>query len=68
MKSVDFILYASGIVAGLLLYYYLVRFTLDIPKRNRYQRAQLEMLAKIAEKQGVSKGDIEVIIRVAERP
>jgi chromosome segregation and condensation protein ScpB len=68
MKSVDFVLYASAVIAGLLVYYFIVRFALDIPKRNRYHRAQLELLAKIAEKQGVSKDDIEVIVRVADMP
>lgn len=66
MNSDQFILYAGGAVVGLAILYYFIQFSHQIAKRNRLLEAQVKLLAKIAEKQGVSMDDIEVISRVAE--
>lgn len=67
MTSTDFMIYL-GIAIGVIIFqYFLLRWVFDIAKRNRYLKAQTELLSKMAEKQGVSKEDISVIITTAER-
>jgi hypothetical protein len=66
MNSDQFILYAGGAIIALAILYYFIQFSHQIAKRNRLLEAQVKLLAKIAEKQGVSTDDIEVISRVAE--
>lgn len=65
MTSEQFFIYAGIALIGLALTYYFIQFAHQIEKRNRYLEAQIKLLSKIAEKQGVSKDDIEVIQRVA---
>lgn len=68
MESSQFLLYAGAAIAGIFIYYLIIRWSHQIHKRNRYMKAQIELLAKIASKQGVSNDEIETIINVAERP
>jgi hypothetical protein len=65
MTSDQFILYAGGAIVALALMYYFIRWTHQIEKRNMLLEAQVKLLSKIAEKQGVSMDEIEVISRVA---
>lgn len=65
MASEQFFIYAGIALIGLALTYYFIQFAHQIEKRNRYLEAQIKLLAKIAEKQGVNMDDIEVIQRVA---
>lgn len=66
MNSDQFILYVGGAIIALAILYYFIQFSHQIGRRNRLLEAQVKLLAKIAEKQGVSTDDIEVISRVAE--
>lgn len=68
MTSEQFILYAGGAVIAVVLLYYFIQWSHQIAKRNRLLEAQVKLLAKIAQKQGVSMDDIEVISRVADMP
>ena len=60
--------YIIGGLAGILIGAWITRMIFSIPKQLRLQEAQTQLLAKIAEKQGVPKNEIDVILRVAERP
>lgn len=60
------VIYIGAALVALLLYYMITRWAHEIHKRNRYLEAQIKLLSRIAEKQGVSADDIEVINRVAE--
>ena len=65
ITSDQFFIYLGCLaIAGAIIYYF-IQFAHQINKRNRYLEAQIKLLGKIAEKQGVSKDDIEVIIRIA---
>lgn len=66
MKSTEFIMYVGGAIIGFAILYAFVQWAHQIHKRNRLLEAQVKLLSKIAEKQGVSRDDIEVINRVAE--
>lgn len=66
MTSEQFILYAGGAVIALAIFYYFIQFAHQVTRRNRLLEAQVKLLAKIAQKQGVSMDEIEVISRVAE--
>lgn len=66
MTSEQFIIYAGGAVITVVLLYYFIQWSHQIARRNSLLEAQVKLLAKIAEKQGVSMDDIEVIRRVAE--
>lgn len=68
MESSQFFIYAGIAIAGLFVYYLITRWSHQIHKRNRYMKAQIELLAKIAAQQGVSGDEIESIINVAEKP
>ena len=68
MESDQFFLYAGVAIAGLFVYYLVTRWSHQIHKRNRYMKAQIELLAKMALKQGVSNDEIEAIMNVAEKP
>jgi hypothetical protein len=68
MTSDQFILYAGGLIIGIVLLYYFTQWSHQIARRNRLLEAQVKLLSKIAEKQGVSMDDIEVISRVADMP
>jgi chromosome segregation and condensation protein ScpB len=60
--------YIAVAIIGLMLYYILTQWVHQVQKRNRYARAQIELLAKIAERQGVSKDDIEGILESSAKP
>lgn len=60
------VIYIGAALVALLLYYMITRWAHEIHKRNRYLEAQIKLLSRIAEKQGVSTDDIEIINRVAE--
>lgn len=60
-----FFIYGGCAIIAVALWYYLTQWGHQIAKRNRYLEAQIKLLSKIAEKQGVSMDDIEVIQRVA---
>lgn len=68
MTSDQFILYAGCAIVAVALLYYFIQWSHQITRRNRLMEAQIKLLSKIAEKQGVSKDDIEVISRVADMP
>lgn len=68
MTSDQFIIYAGCAVVGVALLYYFIQWSHQITRRNRLLEAQVKLLSKIAEKQGVSMDDIEVISRVADIP
>jgi hypothetical protein len=65
MTSDQFILYAGCAIVAAAALYYFIRWAHQIEKRNLLLEAQVKLLSKIAEKQGVSMDDIEVISRVA---
>jgi hypothetical protein len=66
MTSDQFILYAGGFIIAIAALYYFIQWSHQISRRNRLLEAQVKLLSKIAEKQGVSMDDIEVISRVAD--
>jgi hypothetical protein len=68
MTSDQFLIYSLIGIVALVIYYIITQWIHQIHKRNRYLKAQTELLAKIAEKQGVNKDEIEVILSVARRP
>jgi chromosome segregation and condensation protein ScpB len=68
MESSQFFIYIGIAIASLFVYYLIVRWSHQIHKRNRYMKAQVELLAKIALKQGVNNDEIEAILNVSERP
>lgn len=51
---------------ALVLYYVITRWAHEINKRNRLLEAQVKLLSKIAEKQGVSTDEINGINSTAE--
>jgi chromosome segregation and condensation protein ScpB len=59
--------YAGIAIGALVLYYMITQWVHQIHKRNRYLKAQIELLCKIAEKQGVEKEEIEAIVSIAEK-
>jgi hypothetical protein len=66
MNSDQFILYAGAAIIAIAALYYFIQWSHQIAKRNWLLEAQVKLLSKIAEKQGVSMDDIEVISRVAD--
>lgn len=66
MTSEQFIIYVGGAVVAFVILYYFIQFSHQINRRNRLLEAQVKLLAKIAQKQGVSMDDIEVISRMEE--
>lgn len=62
------IIYIGAGGLALVLYYLLTQWAHQISKRNRYLEAQIKLLSKIAEKQGVSLDEIDGIARMAETP
>jgi hypothetical protein len=66
MTSDQFMIYTAVAIVAVALLYYFIQWSHQISKRNRYMEAQIKLLSKIAEKQGVSIDDIEVIGRVAD--
>jgi hydrogenase-4 membrane subunit HyfE len=66
MTSNQFVLYAGAAIITIAALYYFIQWSHQIAKRNQLLEAQVKLLAKIAEKQGVSMDDIEVISRVAQ--
>lgn len=66
MTSDQFILYAGAAIITVVALYYFIQWSHQISMRNRLLEAQVKLLSKIAEKQGVSMDDIEVISRVAD--
>lgn len=67
MNSDQFILYAGGAIVAIFIYYFLIQWIFEIKKRNRYMEAQLKLLVKIAQKQGVPSDEIDGIIKMAEK-
>lgn len=65
MNSDQFILYAGGALVAIFIYYFLMQWIFEIKKRNQYMEAQIKLLAKIAQKQGVSADEIDGIIKMA---
>jgi chromosome segregation and condensation protein ScpB len=69
MKQDEILLYV--VIAGFLIfiliiiYYYVTRWAHSVEKRIKYTEAQIKLLGKIAEKQGVSKEEIEGIYNEA---
>jgi uncharacterized protein YybS (DUF2232 family) len=68
MTSDQFMIYAGCAIVAVAIMYYFIQWSHQITRRNRLLEAQVKLLSKIAEKQGVSKDDIEVISRVADMP
>jgi hypothetical protein len=68
MTSDQFIIYGGCAIVAVFLLYYFIQWSHQITRRNRLLEAQVKLLSKIAEKQGVSMDDIEVISRVADMP
>lgn len=68
MDSEQLLPYIIAAIIGILFGAWVTRMIFSISRRIRYQEAQMKLLAKIAEKSGVSKDEIEVILRVADRP
>lgn len=60
------VIYIGVGLLAIVVYYAITQWAHQIAKRNRYLEAQIKLLSKIAEKQGVKSDDIEVINRVAE--
>lgn len=67
MKSESFFYYVLFAIIGLFVYYIITQWIHQIHKRNRYLKAQMQLLAKIASKQGVSSDEVETIINLAEK-
>ena len=67
MESGDFLIYIGGLCFAILLYYFITRWAHAVEKRVKYMEAQIKLLGKIAEKQGVSKDEIEGIYNEAVR-
>lgn len=65
MTSEQFYLYAIIFIVALLIAYVFIQFAHQIGKRNRYMEAQIKLLSKIAENQGVNKAEIEGILHEA---
>lgn len=61
------IIYLGAGILALVLYYIITQWAHQIHKRNRYLQAQINLLSKIAEKQGVSVAEINEIIEGAEK-
>lgn len=59
-------IYIGAGLLSLVLYYIITRWVHEIHKRNRYMEAQIKLLSKIAEKQGVSPDEIDGINSVAQ--
>lgn len=51
----------------IIIFYYVTRWANSVEKRIKYTEAQIKLLGKIAEKQGVSKEEIEGIYKEAAR-
>lgn len=67
MDSQILLTYAGCALFSLVLYYLITQWVHQIHKRNRYLKAQIELLCKIAEKHGVDQEEIEAIISAAEK-
>lgn len=66
MDSQYFFFALAGLLVSLFIYYAVTRWAHDIAKRNRNQMVQIRLLAKIAEKHGVSSDEIDGIINEAQ--
>lgn len=67
ITSTDFVIYSGVAIAAIIFQYYLLRWIFAIARRNRYMKAQTELLAKIAEKHGVEKEIIAGIVNPTEQ-
>jgi chromosome segregation and condensation protein ScpB len=67
MNSEQSYYYILGGIIALGLYYVITQWAHQIAKRNRYLEAQINLLSKIAEKQGVSLEEINKIVGAAEK-
>lgn len=65
MEDQNVIYIGVGLLA-LVLYYVITQWAHQIHKRNRYLEAQIKLLAKIAEKQGVAADELTGIMATAE--
>lgn len=61
------IIYIGAGILAIILYYIITQWAHQIHKRNRYLEAQIKLLSKIAEKQGVSMAEINKIIEAVEK-
>lgn len=68
MESKDFLIYAGATIVALLIYRVFLQWAFQIRKRNRYLKAQTQLLGKIALQHGVAKEEVNVILSVAEQP
>lgn len=66
-SSEDFFIYLGVLGLSIIVYYTFTQWVHQIQKRNRYLKAQIELLARIAERQGVPKEEIESVVFVAEK-
>ena len=55
--------YLAAAIVGIAITAVLVRFIFRVDSTYNVHKANFDLLSKMAEKQGVSKGDIEVIKR-----
>jgi hypothetical protein len=62
----QYFIYIGGVIVGLLLIGWYWRVVHDIAKRNRYMKAQITLLAKIAEKSGVTPDEIDGILQTTK--
>ena len=62
------VIYIGAGLLALVLYYVVTQWAHQIHKRNRYLEAQIKLLSKIAEKQGVTPDEIDGITRTAQTP
>lgn len=53
------------VAIGLAVSFLIIRWVLDIDKRNKQLHAQTKLLSLIAEKQGVAKSEIDNILKEA---
>ena len=65
--SEQMLYYAAAAIISLVLYYALTQWVHQIQRRNRYLKAQIDLLSMIAEKQGVPQDNIEEILNKAEK-
>lgn len=68
MLSSEFFYYAGFVLAGIVIMYFILRWTFDVPMRTRHIKAQTELLSKIAIRQGMGMDEAETIVNNANNP
>lgn len=61
MTADQLIIYAISFVFAFIIAFFLVRWMWKIDSSYKLNRATFDIMCKIAEKQGVTKGEVEVI-------